>query len=143
MHVAVRRGHAKLLTHLLFSSGDPNARSVRDPKARIDGRLKPLSRELGQVNGTTPLHLAVVQGRRDLVESLLLAGANPLLRDVRSLSAPNTGSLAAVALTGSLDAGQERDPAGARGGTGGARVDAAAPRRQLSRARRHRRVATR
>lgn len=29
VHVAVRRGNAKLLSHLLFSSGDANARSVR------------------------------------------------------------------------------------------------------------------
>lgn len=39
-----------------------------------------------QVSGSTPLHLAVLQRRKDLIESLLLAGANPLLRNVSASS---------------------------------------------------------
>lgn len=36
-----------------------------------------------QINGTTPLHLAVEKCRKDLVQDLLLVGANPMLRNVR------------------------------------------------------------
>ncbi|KAG6954410.1 hypothetical protein JG687_00009695 [Phytophthora cactorum] len=36
-----------------------------------------------QINGTTPLHLAVEINRRDIVQDLLLAGADPLLRNVQ------------------------------------------------------------
>lgn len=36
-----------------------------------------------QINGTTPLHIAVEKCRKDLVQDLLLVGANPMLRNVR------------------------------------------------------------
>ncbi|KAJ0389590.1 hypothetical protein P43SY_011686 [Pythium insidiosum] len=49
-----------MLKALLFTNGDPNARMI---------------------NGTTPLHLAVQLERRDLVQDLLLMGADPMLRN--------------------------------------------------------------
>ncbi|KAF4038737.1 Ankyrin repeats (3 copies) [Phytophthora infestans] len=58
VHVAVQHGHVKLLKHLVFTGANVNARTI---------------------NGSTPLHLAVEINRRDIVQDLLLAGANPLL----------------------------------------------------------------
>lgn len=36
------------------------------------------------MNGTTPLHLALERNRKDMVQDLLLVGANPLLINVRT-----------------------------------------------------------
>lgn len=36
-----------------------------------------------QIDGSTPLHLALEKNRKDMVQDLLLAGANPLLINVR------------------------------------------------------------
>ncbi|KAF1782171.1 Ankyrin repeat-containing domain [Phytophthora cactorum] len=70
VHVAVQHGHAKLLKHLLFT-GANNLMVVV------------VINIFTQINGTTPLHLAVEINRRDIVQDLLLAGADPLLRNVQ------------------------------------------------------------
>uniref|UniRef100_K3WIQ1 Uncharacterized protein n=1 Tax=Globisporangium ultimum (strain ATCC 200006 / CBS 805.95 / DAOM BR144) TaxID=431595 RepID=K3WIQ1_GLOUD len=58
VHVAVRKGNRKILKTLLFAHANVNARTI---------------------DGSTPLHLALEHNQLDMIQDLLLVGANPLL----------------------------------------------------------------
>lgn len=105
LHIASAFGHERLVAHLLDRGALVNANATnkagetalhlaaahREDKvaARICDRLIANGAELNakQIGGQTPLHHAVARGSEALIETLILAGADPFLKDDQGRSA--------------------------------------------------------
>lgn len=99
LHVACAFGQEQLVSHLLDRGALVNANAQNqaqetplhlaavyretDVAARICDRLIANGAELNvkQVGGQTPLHHAVARGSKQVTETLILAGADPFLKD--------------------------------------------------------------